>query len=389
MARLSQRAPLIPARIEASARPSPLTPGEVIREFRELVDAGMRIRPAGTAKRRPRSLLSGRYAARYKTGLFDTSFYLSKVFENPDIRFFVAYVVQPQPRGGLSAFPRIFYKDVSLVWRSASHFIRSEDENWIGKGELRSTRQGGWLHEVSAEETTDLPLELQDVLEIFVRQPGGIPFDDRAIGLVLRRGGSERMAPYRDFKDPRRRARSNPRNLINGGRPISGFTRRNDPSSLRFVKGFEPDFDAVLESTESRSKLYGGTLQRFRLLSRNRRIQYLFFAGPRHVWIAPPQATTTELTSFGLRSIDAIADEDMCIPGYEYHFLDEAEDPPVFVSQIPEGFAGPVSEVDDSRADASSWLDRMPVVQEFRRTVLGRAQRKPPLEPTSAFLALH
>jgi hypothetical protein len=90
------------------------------------------------------------------------------------------------------------------------------------------------------------------------------------------------------------------------------------------------------------------------------------------VWIIPPQATTTELTSYGLRSVDVIADEDMCLPGYEYHFLDETEDPPVFVSQIPEGYAGPVNEVDDSRADASPWLNQLPVVQEFRRRVLER-----------------
>jgi hypothetical protein len=136
------------------------------------------------------------------------------------------------------------------------------------------------------------------------------------------------------------------------------------------VKGYEPDFGAVIEVVDSVSKLYGGALQRFRILSRNRKIQYLFFAGPRHVWIIPPQATTTELTSYGLRSIDVIADEDMCLPGFEYHFLDETEDPPVFVSQIPDGYAGPVSDVDDSRADASRWLDRLPVVEAFRKKIL-------------------
>ena len=369
---LTQPGPLIPTRIEPSAEPSDLSPRQVGREFRRLLDEGMRIRPAGTAGRSPRSLPSGGYAPRYKTELFDTTFYLSKLHQNADIRFFVAYVVQVGARGRLEAFPRIFYKDVSLIWRSASHFIRTRDENWIGKGELRTIRQNGELMEVSAEETTDLPLELQNVLETFARQPGRIPHDERAIGLVLRRGPSDRMDPYRDFSQLRRRARSNPRNRVNAGRPISRFTRQGDPTSLRFVKGFEPDFGAVIEVVDSVSKLYGGALRRFRILSRNRKIQYLFFAGPRQVWIIPPQATTTELTSYGLRSIDVIADEDMCLPGYEYHFLDETEHPPVFVSQIPEGHAGPVSEVDDSRADASPWLDRLPVVQEFRRKVLGR-----------------
>ena len=71
-----------------------------------------------------------------------------------------------------------------------------------------------------------------------------------------------------------------------------------------------------------------------------------------------------------MRTIDVIADEDLCCPGFEYHFLDESEDPPVMVSQIPEGFAGDPSEFDPSRADAAAWLDQLPVVREFRRKVL-------------------
>jgi hypothetical protein len=42
----------------------------------------------------------------------------------------------------------------------------------------------------------------------------------------------------------------------------------------------------------------------------------------------------------------------------------------VWVSQIPEGFAGAASEVDPSRADASRWLDQLPVIREFRRKIL-------------------
>ena len=118
------------------------------------------------------------------------------------------------------------------------------------------------------------------------------------------------------------------------------------------------------------SKIYGGPVERFRILSRNRIIQYLFFAGPRQVWIVPPQATTTQLSSFGVRTIDVEADEDLFVPGYEYHFEDDSVDPPVPYSQIPPGFAGPASEIDPARADASPWLDRLPVVQEFRRKVL-------------------
>ncbi len=74
--------------------------------------------------------------------------------------------------------------------------------------------------------------------------------------------------------------------------------------------------------------------------------------------------------SYGVRTIDVMADEDVFIPGYEYHFVDDTENPPVLVSQIPQGFVGEASEFDPSRADASPWLDRLPVVQEFRSRVL-------------------
>ena len=92
-------------------------------------------------------------------------------------------------------------------------------------------------------------------------------------------------------------------------------------------------------------------------------------AGPRQVWIIPDQATTTQLSSYGVRTIDVVADDDLFLPGYEYHGGENGE---LGADQIPEGFAGEISELDPSRADASPWLDRLPVVREFRRRVLGR-----------------
>ena len=92
---------------------------------------------------------------------------------------------------------------------------------------------------------------------------------------------------------------------MHGGRAVARFTRPHDPSSLRFAPGFEPDFArGVLEVAHSKSTLYGGKLRRVRILSRNRRIQYLFMAAPRQVWIVPPQATTTRLSSYGVRTVD-------------------------------------------------------------------------------------
>jgi hypothetical protein len=360
------------AGFEPSARPSPKAPQQVAREFHRLIDSGAPIRCAGDARDDPECLLSSGYTPKYRVDLFDTSCYLTNVRQNPDIRFFVAYVVQKNFRTGKTEiYPRVFYKDISLIWRSASHFVRSHAENWIGKGEMRTAVIDGEEIEQSAEETTDLPLEIQTALETLSRKARRVPFDEVAIALVLRRGHDDRIKPYRDFLEPRVRARSDPRNLINRGRSIARFTRKSDPASLRFAKGFDPDFErGVIEVSTSKSKLYGGRLKRFRMLSKNRKIQYLFFAGPHSVWIIPPQTTAANLTSYGVRAIDVIADEDLCIPGYEYHFFDDSEDPPVLVSQIPEGFAGAANEFDPSRADASPWLDRLPVIREFRRKIL-------------------
>ena len=103
-------------------------------------------------------------------------------------------------------------------------------------------------------------------------------------------------------------------------------------------------------------------------MSRNRRVQYLFMAAPKQVWIGALQATTTELSSYGVRTVDVIAPDDLLIPAFEYHYMDGD----VLVSQIPKDYIGATSEVDPSRADASPWLDRLPVIQEFRRKVFGR-----------------
>ena len=58
---------------------------------------------------------------------------------------------------------------------------------------------------------------------------------------------------------------------------LDRFTRAGDPTSLRFARGFEPDFArGIVERSSSNSRLYGGRLRRFRILSRNQQVQYLF-----------------------------------------------------------------------------------------------------------------
>ena len=365
--------PVIPTRIAPSVQPDDLTPRQVAGEFRKLIAAGATIRAAGEAKDEPEQLLSMGYTPKHAISLFDTRFYLTNALHNPALRFLVAYVVQGRSSSGRAEiFPRIFYKDLSLVWRCASHVIARDGDFWIGKGDVQTVVRDGYEITECVESTTDLPLEMQTALEAINRK-GRPKNDEEALYLVLRNGPVSRTRPYRDFTDLRKRAASNRRNLIRGGRSIAWFTRKNDPTSLRIAPGFEPDFaKGILETSETTSKLYGGRLRRFRILSRNRTVQYLFFAGPKHVWIIPPQATTTELSSYGVRTVDVVADEDLFVPGFEYHYFGEDADESEHFSQIPDGFAGEASDHDSDRADASAWLDSIPVIREFRRKVLRR-----------------
>ncbi|HKE12219.1 MAG TPA: hypothetical protein VKE73_11675 [Myxococcota bacterium] len=365
---------MIESRIVKGIPPCGLSKREVAEEFRALVCGGVRIRPAGLARSDPSRLLSAGYMPRHRVRLFDTIFYLSDLRYDDDARFFVAYVLlavsrdrKGQPR---EIFPRYFYKDASLIWRSASHFAQSESENWIGKGDLKRVWEDGQVALYSAEETTNLPFEIQPALDLISRKADGLRRDRRARGLVLRKAPDRRVEPYRDFSAPRRRAASEPHNLIHRGKAVAWFTRRNDPTSLRFAEGYAPDFArGILEVSHSGSRLYGGEIRKFRVLSRNKVIQYQFVAAPRQVWVVPPQALTVELSSYGVRTIDVHADEDLFVPGYEYHYLDDSEDPPRLCSQIPDGFAGEISAIDPARADASPWLEKLPIVQEFRRAI--------------------
>jgi hypothetical protein len=369
---------MLETRIVTGIHPCDLTPAQVGREMRGLLARGARLRVAGRAKREPATLLSLGYAPCHRLRLFDTVFYLSALRQEPNARFFVAYVMlhADGPVPGVAPaerelFARYFYKDASLIWRSASHYARSARENWIGKGDLKQVREpDGSLAWYTAEETTNLPLEIQGALDDLSRRTAGIRDDDEAIGLVLRRAPDDRAEPYPDFMAARRAAAADPANRVNGGEPVAWFERRNDPASLRFARGFEPDFTAgLLESTRSTSKLCGGEVVKHRVLSKNRSIQWGFLSAPRQVWLIPPQALTTELTSYGVRTIDVEADDDLFVPGWEYHYLDDSEDPPRHYSQIPEGYAGEISQVDPARADASPWLEALPVVKAFRRAM--------------------
>lgn len=358
--------------ITSSVSRCELSPFQVARELNTLIDHGAEVRVAGLARSQPGMLFRRRLKAKYKLELFNTRFYLTDVLQIPELRFFVGYVVQPL-RGQITIFPRVFYKDLSLAWRSASHFAYEEDgELWIGKGDVRHVLRDGYEFSESVESTTDLPLEIQSAMEqvLAISDPakhGSL----KILELILRQGPPDRTEPYADFSRPRRIAAENPKNLINRGRSIARFKKPGDPGSLWVASGYEPNFrSGIIERSTSTSTLYGGKLHRFRILSTNRKIQYFFLGGPTHVWIIPPQATSVELTSYGVRAIDVIADDDLFIPGYEYHHEFESDNGTQTYSQIPAGFAGEACPFDDAKADASPWLDRIPMIIQFRKQVL-------------------
>lgn len=375
----SLRAKAVVVQPTPSRELAPESPARVERAFRALIAAGMPLRVAGAARLHPERILKAGYAPRFRFELFGTQYFISTIRQNPELRFCVAWVVQPRRRGrGLEAFARIFYKDLSLVWRAASHVAYDWDGSiWIGKGAVREVETKGVVMLESIESTTDLPLEIQTALEDCSRRAKRTRADAKILPQVLRQAPPSRVEPFSEFTAPRARAAADRKRRIHGGRPIARFRRRGDPASLEFAKGFEPDFGhGIVEINQTKSHLYHGELRRFRILSQNRQIQYLFIAGPKQVWIIPPQALSTELSSFGLRTIDVVADEDLFIPGYEYHYIDHEQDPPALYSQIPKGYAGEPCADDPNKADASPWLEALPVVKEFRQRILGGSKRK-------------
>ena len=357
-------------RIVVGIRPETKSARAIAAEFRALAKGGQGLRAVGEAKADPSALLTGRYVPGHRVDLFDATYYLTNFFYDEGLNFLVAYVGLRGPAGRLRTLhPRIFYKDSALVWRVASHLIREGADQWIGKGDVKweEGAEGSFL--VSDEDTTNLPFEIQAALDIISRHRAPRR-DTKAIGLVLQLAKPHRIQPFAEFTRPRRRAEAQHR--IHRGRPVARITRAGDPRSLRFAKGFEPDFtDGLLEVDESGSRLYGGSVQKYRIRSTNSQIQYQFVVSPSHVWVNPPQALTTELTSFGIRALHVPADEEIFLPGYEYHFLDESLDPPALHSQIPAGFAGDTSPLDPWRADASPWIEALPVIRDFRSKVLG------------------
>jgi len=90
--------------------------------------------------------------------------------------------------------------------------------------------------------------------------------------------------------------------------------------------------------------------------------------------IIPPQALSTEITPFGVRAIDVHAAEE-CASRASSTAMSTR--PPSADTAQPDsgGFAGEPSELDPARLDASAWIERLPVIRDFRAKVLGRRRR--------------
>ncbi|MGI9327906.1 MAG: hypothetical protein ACR2PZ_21990 [Pseudomonadales bacterium] len=333
--------------------------------FRGLIDSGYALKLDGAPQADAETVLRSGYTPKYLIELFGTRFFTCKLRDVDGIKVIPAYVV---PAKGVQRNPaihaRAFYKDSSLVWRAASHLINEEGDRWIGKGAVKWVNKRGERGWYSAEETTNLPFELQAALDTVGRSHGRRGSDHRVLSLFLRNAPAGRVEPYLDFSGPRERAMALPANRVNRRRPVAWFEDDHEPGSLRFAEGFAPDFRKVIDVSGAVSRMYGGDIQKIRIASANELIQYLFVVAPKHIWLVHAQTFTTELSSYGLRTVDVMADEELFIPGYE--FFDhagegEADD------QIPAGFAGEICPGDPDRADASPWNDKLPVVKAIRR----------------------
>ena len=338
-------------------------------EFKRLLANGYRLETKGQAKNRAPDYLSRTRPPKHSVDLFGIRYFLSDIRREAGFRFFIAYLVMPQV--GIHRkriYPRIFYKDSSLIWRSASHLIKTNNEHWVGKGDLKPVVEDGNINYYSAEETTNLPYEIDAALDIISRSSPEVIVDKIAQEMVLRNAPEDRVEPYSDFTLPRTKAMKNPDYSINDSHKIAWFAKPSDPGSLSFAPGFKPDFKhGLIDTSESRSKMYGGLITKYRIASKNRQVQYLFITGKTQAWIIHPQPLDNLLISYGVRAVDANIDDDLGIPGFEFHYLEHENEPDSLYSQIPKGFVGPASEADPDRASASPWIEKLSVMKDFRK----------------------
>jgi len=125
------------------------------------------------------------------------------------------------------------------------------------------------------------------------------------------------------------------------------------PEKIIVLPDFEPDFNKVIDSFESTSRLYGRVSGKI-VQSKNSRISYLFLndeAG--RIWLGNAELTFSPISKFGVPVEASNFPESLFIPAYEYP------------NQIPKGYSGKNSK--GSYSDATLYLDRIPVIEKFRK----------------------
>lgn len=227
---------------------------------------------------------------------------------------------------------RAFYRSNSQgLWRSASH---AGFQGWIGKGQ--------------GEESTNLPIELQQHLhaqagsslkqldEPTANQAfyGSLEFGDKSPPTEL----ASQLRPAREVGD------------FSLGLPGGKY---GVPESFALLDPSDgPNFQSPGVSYGFQHPLHGQVTASL-FPSKNGQLQYLFYRDQQNrTWVAQVEDKDSPVTTWGTRQTPVITGK-LSMPAIEYP------------QQIPPGYAGTM--VSDDYADASAYVHRLPPVQEFRQ----------------------
>ena len=249
-------------------QPDPRDPRALATEFRAALADGVRLRPSGEAKQDPtpaaNSPLRGALSHRPLPG--------SNLSDRVPLRR------QPEFHGRVRRTVGVLRsrrrvrttrgsstKDSSLVWRVATHFVRSEDDNWIGKGDtkwelIRRRRvlvQRGGDREPAFSRCRKRSTSLAGA----ARSHGGITTRSRSSCSAATEIASN---PFAEFVTPRRRAAE--RYRIHGGKPIARFHSQGRSQHAALREGLRTGLPTRgwWTQSSSHSKLYGGPVTKFR-----------------------------------------------------------------------------------------------------------------------------
>ncbi len=319
-------------------------------------------------------LMNAGFQPHYKIVVNGVAYYVSEPYTPSHGRAsFVYYFYRKNPKTGEEEiFTRSVYRSNSQnVLRVASH--RRPERRWIGKG--------------LGQATTTLPLELQSTFEkiyqtalskgklekkeafyeILRAKDSHMPADSFMKSMIAYERGEE--AEQKDEKEPEEQIligkfNEHDRDQIEFIKGEMIFPR-GIPETFGFTPGFEPDFEnGVVETFETDNPVYGGKVTSYRIISKNKEAQYLFNVDMKgRVWIGDVQGTHSEITRFGVRKNTIYIPSDFLTPANEYE------------SEIPEGYKGEWQHSD--YWDASAYIDKLPVVQEFRDKVLNKLSPAP------------